>query len=259
VRRFFITKDRVEGPDPFLDGEEARHLIRVLRKKVGDRLVLFDDSNREYEARIVSLTSGKAYVEILDCRTVNRESPLRLTLALPLIRPQPLEWMLQKGTELGVSAFRPFFSDYGRVTGGDRDHDHRTDRFRRIVRESAKQCGRNVLPEVYPPVSLTELLDQTPPGLKLIPYEEEKNRTLDQCLKTGSPLSEATVVIGPEGGFSEREISLAEEKGFVSLSLGPRILRSETAALTLVSLVQFLWGDLGNPGVKPDVAKSPTL
>lgn len=245
MRRFFIPRQRVESPAPFLDGEEAKHLIRVLRKRPGDRIILFDDSNREFQAQIVSLTLGKVFLEIQDRQTVIRESPLSLTLGLPLIRPQPLEWILQKGTELGVSAFRPFISEYARVQKEDQNLAGRMDRFSRIIREAAKQCGRNLLPGLYPPVGLTELLEEAPPGLKLIPYEEEKNRVLNPFFEGPLAYSAATIVIGPEGGFSEREMDLAEEKGFIPISLGPRILRSETAALALISLIQFFWGDMG--------------
>ncbi|MEW6184540.1 MAG: 16S rRNA (uracil(1498)-N(3))-methyltransferase [Thermodesulfobacteriota bacterium] len=248
MRRFFIPRDRVQGPAPFLDGDEARHMIQVLRRKPGDRVVLFDDSDHEFQARIASITATRVFLEISEQRTIIRESPLRITLGVPLIRSQPLDWMLQKGTELGVTAFRPFFSRFSRRNFEKTGRDSRLDHSRKILIESVKQCGRNVLPRFFPAVSFSELLELEEGDLKFIPYENETCRTLKDLHRQASPPHSVTVLIGPEGGFSEEEHSLAGEKGFVSVSLGPRILRSETAALTFISMLQFLWGDMGGSG-----------
>ncbi|MBI5602736.1 MAG: 16S rRNA (uracil(1498)-N(3))-methyltransferase [Deltaproteobacteria bacterium] len=243
MRRFHIPSEQLHGPQPFLGGDEARHLLQVLRMKVGDQVILFDNSNQEYQVRIQSISGNQVYFEIEDHQTIIRESALKITIGIPLIRPQPFEWILQKGTELGVSAFRPYYSTHSRRNFEKSEMDSRMKRWQRILIEAAKQCERNVLPEFLPPVPFSDLLKGYPEALKIIPYEEESSRTLEE-LKP--PLQTPVLaLVGPEGGFHKDEIKQAEGKGFIPISLGPRILRSETAALALICLLQFVWGDMG--------------
>jgi 16S rRNA (uracil1498-N3)-methyltransferase len=245
MRRFFIPPKQLHCPDPYLLGEEAKHILRVLRMRIGDQLLLFDNSHQEFQARIASITGDQVHFEILDRQTAMRESPLQVTLGLPIIRPQPFEWILQKGTELGVVAFRPFYSAHSRRNFEKAGMDSRMKRWKRIIVEAAKQCERNILPELFPAVSFAGLLEESQQGLKLMPYEEESSRTLNELKQ--KPFSSETVLalIGPEGGFHQEEVQQAQGKGFIPISLGPRILRSETAALALLCLLQFLWGDMG--------------
>ncbi len=246
MRRFYITPEQLQHPDPFLDGEEAKHLLQVLRMKTGDRVLLFDNSHQEFQARIISVTGDRVHFELLDKQTVNRESPLQITLGLSLIKPQSFEWILQKGTELGVFAFRPFYSAYSRLNFEKAGLESRMKRWKKIIIEAAKQCGRNILPELFPAVSLAGLLEENHPSLKILLYEEESSRTLKE-FKQPLPSSETVLaLIGPEGGFHKEEVCQAQSKGFVPVTLGPRILRSETAALAMVSVIQFLWGDMGS-------------
>jgi 16S rRNA (uracil1498-N3)-methyltransferase len=245
LRRFYITTEQLNSPAPFISGDEARHLLRVLRLKSGDRVTLFDNSGLEYQAGIGLISDGRVHFEIIDRRMVNRESNLLIGLGLPLIRPQPVEWILQKGTELGVASFRPFYSTHSRQNFKKTETSGRRERWQRIIREAAKQCGRNVLPELFPALSFSELLEEDRTGLKIIPFEGEAVRTLKDIEPGPASGSPVLVLVGPEGGFPKEEVRLAEEKGFVPVSLGPRILRSETAALALICLLQFRWGDMG--------------
>ena len=245
MRRFFIPPEQLLGPDTYLQGDEARHLLQVLRMKVGDQVMLFDNSNQEYQGRIRSISGGKVHFEILGRQTVIRESPIQIILALPLIRPQPFEWILQKGTELGVVTFRPFYSAHSRRNFEKAEMESRMKRWQKIIVEAAKQCERNVLPRLYPAVSFTDILDQEQEALRIIPYEEEFSRTLKDLERQPSSLNSVLALIGPEGGFHQDEVQEAQEKGFVPISLGPRTLRSETAALALICLFQFIWGDMG--------------
>jgi len=245
MRRFYISPDQLQAPDPYLRGDEAKHILQVLRMKKGDRLLLFDNSHQEYQAVIVSVSGDRVYFEILERQATMRESPLQVTLGLPIIRPQHFEWILQKGTELGVFAFRPFYSAYSRLNFEKADPESRRARWKKIIVEAAKQCQRNVLPELFPAVSFAGLLEESHQKLKLIPYEEESSRTLKELERQSFSLETALALIGPEGGFQIEVVHQAQEKGFVSVSLGPRILRSETAALALISLLQYLWGDMG--------------
>jgi RNA methyltransferase, RsmE family len=244
MRRFFVSPEQLLGPDPYLQGDEARHLLQVLRMKVGDQVMLFDNSSQQYQARIASISGGKVHFEILGRQTVIRESPIQIILALPLIRPQPFEWILQKGTELGVVTFRPFYSAHSRRNFEKAKMESRMKRWQKIIVEAAKQCERNVLPKLFPAVSFTDILEEGKETVKIILYEEESSRTLKDFERQPSPLSSVLALIGPEGGFRQDEVQGAQEKGFVPISLGPRTLRSETAALALICLVQFIWGDM---------------
>ena len=253
MRRFFIASEQINRPDPHLKGDEARHILQVLRMRVGDRLILFDNTNQEYQARIRSLSGETVYLELLDRKTVVRESPLRISLGLPMIRPQPFEWILQKGTELGVSSFHPFYSVHSRQNFEKTETASRMKRWQKIIIEAAKQCERNVLPEFFPPVPFSDLLNEGQAALKIIPYEEEAAKNLKEFEWPSSEPGSIFGLIGPEGGFHKEEIKQAERKDFIPISLGPRILRSETAALALVCLLQFIWGDMGSkPSCPPD-------
>jgi 16S rRNA (uracil1498-N3)-methyltransferase len=244
MRRFFIPPGQLHLPEPYLRGAEAKHILQVLRMKIGDLVLLFDNSHQEFRARIASISGDLVHFEILDCRTAMRESPLQVTLGLPIIRPQPFEWMLQKGTELGVVAFRPFYSAYSRRNLEKAEMESRIKRWERIIVEAAKQCERNTLPELFPAASFLGLLAESHQTLKIMPYEEESSRTLKELEQPSLASKSVLALIGPEGGFHKDEVNQAQEKGFIPISLGPRILRSETAALALLCLLQFLWGDM---------------
>jgi 16S rRNA (uracil1498-N3)-methyltransferase len=246
MRRFFIPPEQILCPAPFLTGEEARHLLRALRMKVGDLVVLFDNSGQEYPARISLIEGDRVYVELMDRRPGLKESPLKITVGLPLIRPQPFEWILQKGTELGVASFHLFYSTRSRQNFPRMETTSRQKRWQRIIREAAKQCQRNELPVLKTAVPFDEFLKGCHDGLKIVPYEKETSRTLKAIEGLPAARGEMVALVGPEGGFNKEEINRAEEKGFIPVSLGPRILRSETAVLALICLVQFLWGDLGS-------------
>ena len=256
MRRFFIPSDQIRPSDAYLQGDEARHIRQVMRMQVGDQVILFDNTHQEYQARIRSLSADKIFFDIVDQKTVIRESRLHITLGLPLIRPQPFEWILQKGTELGVASFRPFYSIHSRQNFEKTDMTSRMNRWQKIIIEAAKQCERNVLPEFFPPVPFSDLLNGDQDTLKIIPYEKESSRTLKEIEWQPSPPSPILALVGPEGGFQKEEVLQAENKGVVPISLGPRILRSETAALALVCLLQFLWGDMGSKSKGEEYALS---
>jgi 16S rRNA (uracil1498-N3)-methyltransferase len=244
LRRFFIPTDQLAGPDPCLQGDEARHLLKVLRLKIGDEVILFDNSGLEYRSRIRSVSGERVIFEIEERKRMNRESPLQIALGVPLIRSLPFEWILQKGTELGVSSFHPFFSAHSSRNFQKGEQENRINRWERIILEAAKQCRRNTLPELQAMVAFPDLLKSDAGELKILPHQEESGRTMgDLPLEMPHP-GPILILIGPEGGFSEEEVGQARGEGFVTVSLGPRVLRSETAALVLISLCQFLWGDM---------------
>ena len=222
-------------------------MLRVLRRGVGDVVLLFDGTGWEGLARVEKVAGRKIFFSIREKRFLPRDSPLKITLALPLIRPQFLEWVLQKGTELGVSAFIPYYSTHSGPKASQRDWGGKLERWERIIAGAGKQCGRNRLPLLENPLSFEGLLETAEKALRLIPYEQETAYTFRNLADNTSKVEEVLACIGPEGGFPPEEVRKAREKNFLPVSLGPRVLRSETAALTLVTLLQFIWGDLSDP------------
>jgi 16S rRNA (uracil1498-N3)-methyltransferase len=247
LRRFYLSPRQRNLSDAFLDGEEARHVLKVLRLGLNDALIVFDGTGWEGLARITRVEGKRIYFSLQEQRFQPNDSPLKISLALPLIRPQLLEWVLEKGTELGVSLFIPYYSAYSGPKAASKEGSGRRGRWERIISGAGKQCGRNRLPILENPASFDRVLETRVAGPRLIPYEEENAYTFRNLADKIPKAEEVLVCIGPEGGFSPEEIRLAREKNFLPFSLGPRILRSETAALAVVTLLQFAWGDLSDP------------
>ncbi len=240
-----MDSGRLQQERPSLEGEEADHILRVLRLGPGDRIVLFDNTGWEFNAQIAGTQRGQVFCEVLGKKWVPRESPLRITLAVPLIRPQPLEWIYQKGTELGVNLFYPYYSSKSGRNFSRQELGGKQERWKRIITAAAKQCGRNRLPELMAPCSFDQVLETGGQALRILPYEGETANTLKEIADKTPETGQVMVCIGPEGGFGSEEIRRAKEKNFFTISLGPRILRAETAVLTLIGLLQYCWGDLG--------------
>jgi 16S rRNA (uracil1498-N3)-methyltransferase len=222
----------------------------VLRLRAGDPVVLFDGRGGEWHAEVLSLRRGEAMARQLRHEPGGPEAPLRLTLCPALIKADRFEWVLQKGTELGVAAFLPLLTR--RVVGASgkgspaeraRDRLLKTERWRRIVIEAAEQCGRTVVPEIHEPRALRTALAGGLPsvfcwegGDGATPFRESLAHALAGAGPRGAPAGEAQILIGPEGGFTPEEAAAAVEAGAVPATLGPRILRSETAAIAAAAL-----------------------
>src|SRR5690606_3425388 len=169
----------------------------------------------------------------------NRESPLQLELAIGISRGERFEWVLQKATELGVTKITPLITERTEVkTSGDRQ-EKMLDRWQHIIISACEQCQRNLLPELAAPVQLNDYLPQVNSDLRFVLHHRDS-----KTLPTEQKPQSITLLIGPEGGLSESEIALAQQHNFNALTLGPRVLRTETAPVAAISLVQYLWGDL---------------
>jgi 16S rRNA (uracil1498-N3)-methyltransferase len=246
MARFFLPRTKIDGRRGIIAGAELHHLRRVLRLRAGDPIVAFDDSGWEHEAVIRTLDDTEAEVEILRSYQAERESPLAVTLALGLIKGDKMDYVIEKATELGVKTIAPFVSRYTVPKINERKAVQRSDRWQKIALSAAKQCGRSSLPQVLPVCDYREVIGgQASADLKLFFWEMEADQTLKHVHGHETGVESVILVIGPEGGLTVEEAELARARGYTLVSLGPRILRAETAALTAVSLVQYLWGDLG--------------
>ena len=229
-----------------LSGDEGRYLSRVLRLAEGDSVTICTDGGLEYECSIKEI-KGKSVIVSIDslCR-VERESPLDITLCQALPKGKKMDLILQKGTDLGVRRFVPFISS--RSVSRPAGETEKSSRWSKIVLEAARQCGRNFIPKVEVPIPFDELLSSLSEinddgVLKLIPWEGEEGEGIKSL--AGKDVQDVFLLIGPEGGFSEEEVVRAGQAGFKPVTLGRRLLRTETAGLATVSILQYLWGDMG--------------
>ncbi|MBF0371636.1 MAG: 16S rRNA (uracil(1498)-N(3))-methyltransferase [Magnetococcales bacterium] len=250
--RLFIDKPLTDKPltgqaELTLEGDAGHYLTRVLRLGRGASITLFDGSGGEWACTLME-GGSKPRVQLNTFIPEERESPLHITLIHGLPKSSAMELVIQKGTELGLTTLIPLHSQYATPRVNPKRHENRQRRWQRIAIEAAEQCGRTKLPHLLPPLTFKELPDQLPPNdLRLIFWEKERDGHSLSPLAAPSPLpTSVTLLIGPEGGFSEEEVRLAqEEMGFECLGLGPRILRTETAAIAAITAMQLLYGDMG--------------
>lgn len=245
-RRFFVEGEILSAGERLVTGKRARHLTRVLRLGVGEHVVLFDGSGIECPAEILEVGRQLVRFKVAAGTMINRESSLDLVLALGLSRPRIMDLIIQKATELGVNTIAPVKTERAqRWSTGERGTS-RLERWERIAQEAARQSGRNLVPQISPPADFSGFLEhQQEIGLKLICWEEEDGGSLRTVLAEHAGSRQACVLIGPEGGFSASEVERSAAVGFQSVSLGQRVLRTETAAITIISLLQYELGDLG--------------
>ena len=242
--RFHAPEVRAPDQDLVLSGEEFHHLRHVLRLQVGDSLSLFDGCGQGFQASLVEMDRQRAVLKVGAEELPSPESPLALHLALALAKGEKLDLMIQKGTELGVFAFHLLATRHADLKLDSQRAESRLIRWRRVALEACKQSGRTRIPEVYPPVALAAFLKQHLPAQRLL--LDPGGKPASQLLPSEAFLSATSLLaaVGPEGGWSSDELQLFDAGGFKSLSVGPRILRAETAAITVAGLLQFCAGDL---------------
>ena len=246
MARFFLPKENIRDRRGIITGAELDHLRKVLRLGPGDRVTLFDDGGWEHEAVIRSLGAAQGEIEIARSYRAERDSPLPITLALGLTKGEKMDFVVEKATELGVQAIAPLISQFTVPKLDTRKIAQRTLRWQKIALAAAKQCGRTSVPEIRPLADFQDFVQQPRADtLKLLFWEKEQEQTLHQVHAQARQVDAVTLVIGPEGGVSAPEAQAAKEQGFRTVGLGRRILRAETAAVTALALVQFIWGDLG--------------
>jgi 16S rRNA (uracil1498-N3)-methyltransferase len=240
--RLYIEQPIVAGSEAEISGDPANYVGRVLRLKAGDALTLFDGRGAEYEAVLRSLSKSSIRVTVGDKCLRSTESPLRIHLLQGVSRGERMDLVVQKATELGVHRITPVLTDHTMVRLDDKRAAKRTQHWKGIAASACEQCGRNVLPVVDSPIALRTWISEHPgdqaPRLIMTPGAAVS-------LASVRPVEDRlTLLIGPEGGFSDAEYELAELTGFKSVGFGPRVLRTETAALAILAALQVLFGDL---------------
>jgi 16S rRNA (uracil1498-N3)-methyltransferase len=243
MARFFVPQRDVVDGKARLQGGEFRHLQRVLRLREGDAVTLFDDAGVEHDGVIISLSPRVATVRITGSAAPARESPLAITLYQGVPKGRKMDLIVEKATELGVVAIVPFVSAFGTVSvaaaGSKRE------RWQRIALSAAKQSGRTTIPEIGAALTFPEVLAAAATTDRaLLFFEDAGASPLPPAASASDAPKSASVVVGPEGGFSADEVTRALAAGLVVCGLGPRVLRTETAAVVATALVQARWGDL---------------
>jgi 16S rRNA (uracil1498-N3)-methyltransferase len=250
-RRFYASPDEFDGSRVRLSPDESHHLLRVLRLAKGEQVYVFDGRGREFQCRFAEAAGRSAILEVVASLDDEVESPLRLTLAQGLAKGEKFDWIVQKATELGVSRIIPLAAEHADLKLNREQAEKRVERWQRISLEALKQCGRRRLVEISGPRSLADLLAEgaaaaglEEPQPTFIFFNERGGKRLGEALSGLADGGSVIALIGPEGGWSDREIGLMEARGCLSATLGRRVLRTETAALVALSLLQHLLGDL---------------
>jgi 16S rRNA (uracil1498-N3)-methyltransferase len=242
-RRFYAAPEQIEGNQALLDPDEAHHLIRVLRMRPGDEAFVFDGERREYRCRVTRIGDKEAQLEVLEELATVVESPLRARLAQALVKGDKFDWIVQKATELGVTSIVPLLTLNGDVKRTEERGERAAERWRRISLEALKQCGRRRLVRVHSPVPLGEFLQESPGDDLMLVFSERGGDTIQEVIRARSGLA-VTALVGSEGGWADQELESLTDKGARMVTLGPRVLRTETAAIVALSLIQHYFGDL---------------
>ena len=240
LTRVYVDAPLAAGTRITLEGGAARHLTRVLRLRVGEALTLFNGSGGEYAASIEQSQGGRVAVAIDGQRAIERESPLALTLAQGVSRGERMDLVVQKATELGVSGLVPVLTERSVVRLTAQQAERRLNHWRAIAVAACEQSGRNRLPAIAAPVPLKDFLRSGTDGTRLL-LSPGATATLGDVPRV---VTAVTVLIGPEGGLAQAEQEAAVAAGFKPVRLGPRVLRTETAAIAALTLLQREFGDL---------------
>ncbi len=239
MRRFFINSSDIHGSQILISGPEARHLRLVLRINPGQLVELFDDKGKVYQAEITNVEKTVKARIISALQAI--DAPPFLTLGLCLLKPKKMDLVIQKATELGVTSIYPLISQNCAVT---QPTNNQQARWQRIIHESCKQCGRPIPLALHTSQSFPNFIEYNKTfDKKIILWEDEEVNSLQHLTKAGRPKS-LLLIIGPEGGFQQGEIQLAIKHNCISSTLGKRILRAETAAISAISISQFLLDNL---------------
>lgn len=241
MANFYIDKEQINENNAVITGEEAQHISRVLRMKKGDNVTLCDGEGCFYEAVLSDFSEKSVTAEILSSRRAETEPAVQITVFQGVPKNPKLETIVQKATEIGVVRIVPM--DTVRAVA-KLDKDSKVDRLRKIAKEAAKQSKRGIVPEVSSGVSFKDAVKMAAAAdLAIIPYEEENEVSLKKALQGRTPRT-VSIMIGPEGGFDKQEIQLAKESGIISVTLGKRILRTETAPLVVSAAVLYELGEM---------------
>ncbi len=238
--RFHTAKRLGQETQAILEGSNLHHIRNVLRMTPGDQITLFDGSGGEYEANIIKINSNGVLVELGKFVDENRVPRLEIILGLVMIKSGLMDLVVQKATELGVHAIYPLTSERCEIKLSGARADKKLQHWKDIAIGACQQCGMNLVPDTGPMLTVQEFMRVMDSDLKLIGQPQSDTSISD----IDGVFDSITLIIGPEGGFNDKELSVARDHGFVTFCLGPRTLRAETASIAATVLCQSQFGDL---------------
>ncbi len=244
MHRFFIPQ--LYNEEMSITGVDAKHIGKVLRMQPGDKLQIVSDDGVSALAEVASITESTVTVRCLEVLAESHEPAVKITLAQGLAKGEKMDFIIQKAVELGAYSIVPVAMEHSVVRLDGAKADKKVERWQKIAEAAAKQSKRDIIPQVQAVQSVSQMLANNNCKTKIIAYECEDRMSLKTALREAGQLDDLLLIIGPEGGISEGELSKAREAGAVPVSLGRRILRAETAGLVAMSAIFYETGDLGD-------------
>ncbi len=241
IPRIYTPQTLASNSSIELEAEASHHLLKVLRMDVGRPLVLFNGDGNQYSGAISRTTKKTAIVLIQKQEHKPNVSPIDIELAISLSKGDRFDWVLQKATELGITKISPLITERSEVKLSGERLEKKMANWKKIIISACEQCQRNVIPLLNDVHPLQSFVEHNQSSVKLVLHHRSQD-----SLYNLKPEHSATLLIGPEGGLSDTEIQAAETKGFMPLKLGDRVLRTETAPIAALSIMQYLWGDMGS-------------
>jgi len=246
MRRFFVDENAIADGTATISGNLFCHMSRVLRLKIGTRVILSDGIGRRHVGYIEQIGKENLLIRIEESSSEpSRPAGPLMTLYQGLPKGSKMEFILQKSTELGVDVLAPFAAERSAVRLPAARESQRMERWQRVIREAARQSDRTTLPQLETVADFPDLLSKADQTVKLLLWEEEKSNRLRSVLGSLPVPESVSVIVGPEGGLTRDEAASAMASGFLPVTLGSRILRTETAGLAILAILQYCWGDMG--------------
>jgi 16S rRNA (uracil1498-N3)-methyltransferase len=248
MNRFFVSKDMIDGNSIIIqDKDDIKYIKNVLRLKENDKIEISDGNDSEYIVKIDNITNEYIKTTIVEKNNIKRESDINITLYQGFPKSSKMDIIIQKVTELGVKKIVPIITDRTVVKiNNKKKEEKKLERFKKIVVEASKQSKRGIIPEVSEVINLNQVIEniKLTNGVLIVPYESENEIGIKDVLSKTKE-KDISIIIGPEGGFSKEEINSLQNIGANIVSLGPRILRTETAGIALISMIMYELGDVG--------------
>jgi 16S rRNA (uracil1498-N3)-methyltransferase len=238
--RVFVAFDKVVENFATIEGSDVNYLKNVMRLKVGDELSIMDSKSKEYNAKIKSYSNDEIMVELLGEKHPKSESRVKITIAQGIPKNPKMDLVVQKATELGAQRIVPIKTERSIVKMSEDKEEAKVNRWQKIAKEAAEQSGRLIIPFVDEPIEIKELLIMKNDFDKcVVLWEMEKEMSIKRFLQENHDIKSLLVLIGPEGGFSHDEVEMVKKEGFISVNIGSRIVRTETAAITVLSMIDY--------------------
>lgn len=251
MHKFFVSKEQINGNIISILNDDAHHISKVLRLRVNEKIEVSDGAGVEYICSIKEISKKEISCTIIETVESTSESQIEITLFQGIPKSQKMDLIVQKCVEIGVVNFFPVITKRVVVRIDDRDISGKIERWNRISVEASKQSNRGIIPKVHNPIFFSEaIILMRDMDLCIIPYENQKDVGFKEILKGITNIKKVGIFIGPEGGFEAEEISLCTTENILPITLGPRILRTETAGFVAATIIQYELGDMGGIACK---------